>query len=183
METWEIEFLKAMKGLTIMYGKECPRELLALYEKVLKPLTVEQLVMAVALWIEDPKHVWFPLPAQLKAMVIIPPDREAEAALIVDRMCSAQSSYGVDSVGTERAQNKIGEVGWAVIEAKGGWQRFWNDLQKEGVDGTIRSQLRKSVMGMMDQQKQEQINRIALPNGNPSRSLGSLGIKLPELPK
>ncbi len=171
MNQWAIEFTKAMKGLTVMYGKQCTPEMLELYETILRPLTVEQLVLAVRLWIEDPKHVFFPLPAQLKSMVVIKMDPENEAAMVVEQICYAQASYGTDSIGMERARKKIGELGWSLIEMKGGWNRFWHELQ-EGVDGTIKSQLRKALIGLMDQKKQGDVNKLAL---------GDFGLKLPTL--
>lgn len=149
MDQWEIEFLKAMKGLSLLYGKTMIPELLEIYRMVLKPLSVEEFILAISRWVEDPSHVFFPLPAQLKAMVDTPIS-EGEASLIAERIWTSLSRYGTDRHGTERAQDFINsEFGWAIVENSGGWESISRSVRSLDDGPILKAQWRKSIFELM----------------------------------
>lgn len=164
MNLWEIEFLKAMRGLSLMYGKECPREILDLYRTILHDLSVEQLIEAVALWIEDPKHVFFPLPAQLKEMVQPRTDTVGDAALIADRLWTALCRYSSDVEGEKKAKAFINsESGWGVVENQGGWSSFLrtNNISEADVT-TLKAQWRTAIQAVPSFRRQKSPGLVRL---------------------
>lgn len=174
MDRWEIEFLKAMRGLTILYNRACTEELLGIYRMVLKPLSVEELIKAVEIWVNDSKNVFFPLPAQLKVLVQPERDTEGEAGLIADRMWAA-CSYGTDIVGTERAKNFIGEFGWAVVQNAGSWDTFNRSVTDMEQAPSLKAQWRRSVFEMM-QKKKIGLPLVVHKLKDSSEELKSLGV-------
>lgn len=172
---WEVEFLKAMRGLTLLYNKAWSEDLAEIYRTILRPLTVPQLIRAIELWVNDPKNVFFPLPAQLKALVM-PQDTEGEAGLIAARIWKA-CSYGTDTLNETRAKNFIdSDVGWAVVQNSGGWSSFQGSVQNLSQGPILQAQWRGAILEMMQKKKrgEDLTPRLTLHN----KDLKSLGVTM-----
>ena len=168
----------ALKGLAEIYDKKITNDLMKIWNAVLQELTEEELAKGIKAYVLDPKHEFFPKPGQIYGLARPQGNKEEEAALIVDRIFFALSSYGKDSYGTRRAREKIGELGWLYIENQGGWDQFGSGVENDSVP-TLKSQARKSIMGLIQRKRSdmpmtpEQENKVI--------TLQSLGIEMKKL--
>ena len=92
----------------------------AMYSQDLMCMEPEQLAQAINTYRNDPRSDRFPLPVKLKAMVGLAVNPEDEAVQISGRILGAIASIGPYRV--QDAREAIGEIGWQVVQAEGGWQ-------------------------------------------------------------
>lgn len=104
----------------LLYYREppLPQEVFDIYIEDLAELSLEDLQVAIQIYRSNPKHFKFPLPSQLKALVQLSDDEQARDA--VARIISALGSYGGGD-NTRIARKHIGLLGWALVNATGGW--------------------------------------------------------------
>lgn len=149
------DIVTTLLGLGQIYEKRITDELVQIWCNVLKEISPEELTTAVKAYVIDPKNVFMPKPGQIYGIARPQPDKEEEAALIVDRIFHALRSHGTDAYGTERAKDKIGEFGWNYILQVGGWHSFVGSVRSEDDVPIIKSQIRKSLMGLIQRQRND----------------------------
>jgi hypothetical protein len=168
-----------LAGLGQVYEKEITESLIQIWCALLGELTEEELNAAVKAYCLDPELSRFmPKPGQIFGLARPQIDREEEAAIVADSIFAAQRLYGADSVGTSRAQLKIGALGWEYIQAQGGWQVFWHSVTSTDEVPILKSQVRKALMGLIHRQ------RSGMATSRPALeevSLKSLGVELKTL--
>lgn len=165
------EILLAMKALAEIFPQTLTDQLVHLWCRLLSDLSDEELARGVTAFIRDPESEFFPKPGQIYGFARPQGDKEEEAALVVDRIFYALGAYGKDSLGEKRAKDKIGELGWSYVVNRGGWNSFGNDIKNDDLF-TAKSQIRKSIMGFMQRERNDKTMLV---------NLRSLGISMKEL--
>jgi hypothetical protein len=167
-----------LKGLTEIYDKVVSDELIEIWVSILKDLTPEELAKGVHAYVIG-NHPFFPKPGQIYVLARPQIDTDQEASLIADRIFSSIRSYGTDPLGTERARNKIGELGWQYIQNEAGWDSFSRSIKSEDDIPILKAQVRRSLMGLIERKKKDIDQPVAI--GEPVRTLESLGIQMKQL--
>lgn len=116
----QAEIMKLVAALGEYYDKPLTPGQVAMYSQDLMVLEPEQLAQAINTYRNDPRNDRFPLPVKLKAMVGLAINPEDEAIQIAGRILSAIASIG--PYRGQDAREAIGEIGWQVVQAEGGWQ-------------------------------------------------------------
>ena len=112
-----------------------------------------------------------------------PVSAEAEAAEVADRIAAAIERDGYTN--TERARERIGELGWAVVEQCGGWAVVCRQVETYEQLATYRAQWRRSALGLRERALKGRLGeRPALPAplrrpGGPVSAGALLGSVLP----
>ncbi len=175
------EIGKVYTGFCALYGKDFNADALSIWVQVLSDLTVPELRMAVQYYAKDPSLCkFFPQPGQLYGLAKPREDKEEQASCIVDNIFQALRSYGTDKYNESRAKLKIGPIGWKWIEQQGGWQVWARTVTDEDMVPTLRSQARKSVMGLIQVQNNLEITGKQV---EPDKTLSDLGVTMKELCK
>lgn len=170
-----------MLGLSKIYDYTLSDPLIEIWNRVLRDLSKAELEFAVDEYVRGGSP-FFPKPGQIYQLVR--PNQkienaEADAQIIVEKIYSVQASVGTDAEGCAKARERIGEAGWEYIKLVGGWYVFWMRCQTEGVDSTIKSQTRKALLGLMNQQKQTEV-RTQIEFKNLAQQIGLKMQSIPE---
>jgi hypothetical protein len=173
------EILKAYTGFCQLYGRDFSKDGLSIWVSVLGDLSIDQLRMAVQFYAKDPElSRFFPQPGQLYGLANPKENKEEKASNVVDNIFQALRSYGTDKYNENRAKLKIGPIGWKWIEQQGGWQVWVPTVTSEEMVPTLKSQARKSIMGLIQTETNLQITGQAR-----TQTLNDLGVKMKELCK
>lgn len=116
----QAEIMKLVSALGEYYRVPLTPGQVAMYSQDLMALEPEQLAQAINTYRNDPRNDRFPLPVKLKAMVGLAINPEDEAVQISGRILGAIAAIG--PYRSQDAREAIGEVGWQVVQAEGGWQ-------------------------------------------------------------
>ena len=116
----QAEIMKLVSALGEYYRVPLTPGQVAMYSQDLMCMEPEQLAQAINTYRNDPRSDRFPLPVKLKAMVGLAVNPEDEAVQISGRILGAIASIGPYRV--QDAREAIGEIGWQVVQAEGGWQ-------------------------------------------------------------
>lgn len=146
--------------LADLCGKELSRDLVALYDQLLKDLGYDKLCQALENIIatrgdRDP----FPSPATIRGRLQPTADDDGLAIDAATRIAGAISKFGYCNPAD--AQEFIGELGWAVVEREGGWAKICERVTTNQIP-SLKAQWRdlaKSLMGRA---------RLGLPTQAPS---------------
>jgi hypothetical protein len=169
------DIVAAVLGFGIVFDRSIPDELVQIWINTLNELSPGEIAFATKAYLLDPKLCQsFPKPGQIFSLARPTENKEEQAALIVDRIIYAARSYGKDEFNKNRAKIKIGPIGWQFIEHQGGWDNFLKGLISEEDVLILKSQARKSIMGIMDQEKNA-------ANKEKIVTLESLGVKMKEI--
>lgn len=117
--SYENEIARILTLLGKYYGKQLDPDQIEMYVEDLIDLPPEPLARAVKLYRNNPKNAFFPLPSQLRAMVLPPETPEDSAREAAGRIVAAISTVG--PYDHERAKNYIGQLGWEIVKRQGGW--------------------------------------------------------------
>jgi hypothetical protein len=164
-----------LHGLARIFDQVVDAQLTAIWLTVLGELSDEELVAAVKLYCIDAESKFFPKPGQIYRLARPEFDTKEEAAIIADNIFAALRAYGTDSVGTERARLKIGEIGWNWIANSGGWDTFVNRGIEEEQVPVLQSQCRLAILGFLFKRKYD---KESLQNETKVRSLKDFGLTI-----
>lgn len=108
------------------YGRPQKKEVIAMMVSDLEDLSTALVLKAYDDYRKDPKNRTMPLPAQIRA--IIKPSVEPDQASreILAKILEAQDRFGY--TWPQQAKEFIGEIGWSLIRAYGGWENFCQGL-------------------------------------------------------
>jgi hypothetical protein len=171
------DILLALKVLSVSYNKVIDDDTYLVWEAVLRDLTPLEIDKAVMAYSRDPENSFFPPPGKIYGLARPQGDKEEEASLIADRIFAALRAYGTDTLGTDRAHMKIGDLGWTYIENQGGWPTFVGSVRSDDDVPILKAQCRRSIMGLI-QRKRSDIP--LLPDTQPV-TLKSLGLEMRQL--
>jgi hypothetical protein len=176
----ENEIMVTLRGLGTIYDKEISEDLLQIWCSVLQGVTSEELTRAVRVYVTAAENVFFPKPGQIHAIAKGIVDLESEAVQITDSIFYCLRSYGPDPLGIDRTKKKIGEIGWLYIQSIGGWEAFVISVRSEDDVPIIKSQVRKSIMGLLQRKRSGFPDRIH-EKLEAVEAFKRLGIKMKEL--
>lgn len=154
---------KAMAAFAKMYGRDLDQDTLSLILDKLADLSFDDFMMAIVVYSDDPRNKTFPVPAQLKAIVLQRKDPRTEAIEASARIVSAVSSCGWTNPNS--AKQYIGELGWRCVQMIGGWQYVCENLGVNINVSTFQAQMRD------------------LAEASFTRSANGFGDQPPELPE
>lgn len=169
------EIMKLIAALGEYYDKALTPTQLAMYADDLKMLEPEQLGQAIVTYRNDPRNHFFPLPVKLKSMIGLALNPDDEAVQISGRILSAIASIGPYQ--SEKAREAIGDVGWQVVQAEGGWQMIC-EVQTDDIP-IRKAQWRNLAKSFCERQMRSSVPQLPDPGGS---SISLLGI-LKEMPK
>ena len=136
---------KAIVLTAAYYGREISEAVLKMYIKDLSDLDETKCILAYDAWRKKPENKTFPLPAQIREMLnpTISLTNEQIAADIAGRIVGAVSKFGYSN--PKEAREFIGDVGWIVVELRGGWNFICRNLGLSLNPSTFEAQARKQV--------------------------------------
>lgn len=155
------EVANTLLYLSEIYSKEFSKQAFTFMLDSIEHLPAEKILLALKKYVRDPSSKFFPMPGQIIAMVEDKPNDRDVAVNVVNRIIEAQSKHGWNN--PEKAREHVGEIGWLVVKANGGWQQMCESTSND--DLTIhRAQWRDSAMSIMAQARQGTLNQApALP--------------------
>ena len=131
--------IEILEGLAIYYRAQITPTQFAMYAEDLAHLTPEQLIHACREYRKNPAHKFFPLPAELMA-IVKPIETELDLGQeVASKVIGAVSKFG--SYRGEEARTWIGEIGWECAKRMGGWVTICAELTEEN-KGTFFAQIR-----------------------------------------
>lgn len=116
------EFAERLVALAnVIPGYVLAKETMAMYEKLLVPkLGWDRLCKALEkILLERKARDPFPTPSDILAMFNPESDPETRAILASNLIAEAIAKDG--HTNPDRARNRMGELGWAVVQMEGGW--------------------------------------------------------------
>lgn len=146
MKQQEIKELKEyLTHLSAYYQRPVPDMVLKMYVEDLQDLPFNQVRQSYERYRRDPKNRTMPLPAQIRGMLEPQAEPETLARETVARIIQAQDRFGY--TWPKEAREFIGEVGWSVVTAYGGWENFCQGLGVHFSVDTFSAQARELLKG------------------------------------
>lgn len=103
----------------------------------------------------------FPYPSDIREKVLPEINADDDAVDCANLIISAIGSCGYTNPG--RAREKIGELGWAVVDRMGGWKHLCETLSLEN-ETTYRAQIRSYVLTVRKRALRDELDEVpALP--------------------
>lgn len=128
-----------------MYGKELQPGTLRIMLDAVVDLDPDRVLAELRRWVQESRRMTFPLPGELRHMIIPQVDPDAMAREIAGRCVDAIKRFGWPQ--PENAREYIGEHGWTAIEHSGGWMHFCRE-HGVGIDpGIFSAQARETIKG------------------------------------
>lgn len=140
--------VKEAIALTFAYynpGKALDDAVLLMYAEDLGDLNPADVLAAYAVYRRNPKNRAFPLPAQIRE-VILPQDyisAEQKAAEIAGRICGAVPKFGWCN--GKDAEAFIGPIGWQIVQRQGGWTHLCENLGTNINPSAFQAQVRQQL--------------------------------------
>ncbi len=177
-------------GLASMYGREITKPALTIMLNAVEDLPYAKVLSALEDWSREPNHKSHPLPGDIRAKInptVEDRDVAVELARKIDRCAlkfgsyweqgyfSGEGTYWNDILGGTHwsfeaaVKASIGEIGWSVVVARGGWANIVRSAD-EMDEGQFIAQLRDQVQSTLA------MSRAGV-------DLARLGLPTPENPK
>lgn len=159
---------ESLIALATIAGKELNEISLKAFVGALSDLDQQAVVAALNDWIRTSKG--FPYPADIRAKVMPEIDLIDNALDIANTILTAIGKDG--HTNPERAKERIGELGWAVVERMGGWKHLCEAVTFEN-EGMFRAQIRDYAQTVSKKAKRGELNEMpSLPSsGNEIKNL------------
>lgn len=175
-------FLLRMKGLADMVpGFLLSKELLTIYDMQLAPLGYENVCRALDEIIctrgsRDP----FPSVAEIRHKIMPVVDDETQAIEIAGRIAEAVVKDG--HVNLTRAKERIGELGWQVVQMSGGWLEVCS-LESARDLNIAKAQWRKDALAVLARRKAGGRPELPPPTGQGApKRIADIMARLPDMP-
>lgn len=123
------------------YNKPVDRDMISMMVDDLSEFDFEKIMVAYKTFRLSPENKFFPLPAQIISIVKPTPSSELLSREIASRITGAVTKFGYSN--TLLAKEFIGELGWKVVERKGGWSYICENLGLSLDPGTFEAQARE----------------------------------------
>ena len=129
----------------------------------LSDLSFDAVETSINQWRRDPKCKGFPMPSDIRARIL--PNTESPedvgriiAAKILER--TRLDGY----TNADRAKERIGELGWLVVQRMGGWQKLCEDIGPHN-ENTFHSRLRDLAVSLYKSAERGHLNLVhQVPN-------------------
>lgn len=143
MKTHRELIAEILCGLAEYYDKKLTAGQIAMYVEDLSSLDPHRLFEAVQTYRLDPENNRFPLPSKLRSMLSASPADEGRESAA--KIVSAVFKYGWNN--PHPARTYIGETGWAVVQAQGGWLAVCETLTFQN-QGMLQAQWRELAISL-----------------------------------
>jgi hypothetical protein len=145
------EETKQLAGLWAMYAAyyrvRIEDAVLRMYAEDLSDLTLSEARAALEAYRKNPKNRQLPMPSQIRDVLRPELDTESLAREIAARIGGAVTKYGWCN--GEAARAFIGEVGWSIIERRGGWSQLCQNhgisIDPTAFEAQVREQAKASI--------------------------------------
>ena len=134
-------------GTAEYYGRQLSETVLTMYAEDLADLEPALVCQAYTQYRRNPKNKTFPLPAQIREIVV--PDEfvssEAKAREIAARIVGAIPKFGWNN--SREAESYIGLDGWELVRRAGGWRYLCENVGVAINPSTLQAQMRDQLEG------------------------------------
>lgn len=174
-----IQTIKALVLKNAMfYGETLTDAVIAMHAEALSDLPVDQIATAYSALTRKARVRRMPLPAEVRDLIQPQEDRERDDAdasrVVAGKIPAAISKYG--SYNSDAAKEYIGELGWEVVQAQGGWQVLCMNTNPEALP-ILQAQWRELALSLLRRARMGKLNeKPSLPT-----AIVEL-IKLPQMP-
>jgi len=164
-----------------MYGKDLTRQALVLMLDSINDLDPVKVYDVFKQWVNEKKTNSYPLPADIRALVMPSLDPLDKSRLAASRVIEAVNKFGYTS--PFEAREFIGELGWQAINNFGGWDYVCGNLGHVIDVTTFNAQIRDICVSVLKSQTTGQLNQpIAIDSPKENKIL-DLTTKLVESKK
>ena len=146
--------------MSAYYGQKFEDPIILMYTEDLADLPVSEIARVMNELRRDPKITRFPLPAMIRDRLTPAVTPENEALEAISRVIAAVSNIGPYQI--EKARAAIGELGWEVVKAEGGWENVCQNLTEDNI-GMLRAQWKSIALAKMARAKAGLIDGPSLP--------------------
>lgn len=161
------------------YGLEMRPQVLAMYAEDLADLPPQAVLDAYKAYRRDPANKTPPLPAQIRKMLTPSANNKQIAQEIAQRCFGAIRKFGYTK--PKEAKAYIGDVGWKLIETRGGWTFHCQNTMESDVP-ILTAQFRDSLTSYVEQgaiDDSEYFNKAQIEfDNNKQQSINALVEKL-----
>ena len=119
------EITELKKGIILTaqyYGRELKDAVIGMMADDLSDLDFQKVSAAFLSYRRNPKNKFFPLPAQIRELVLPEVTAQAQARNEIDNIKKAIRDYGYSN--STEARLFLGPVAWAIVQGNGGWLRI-----------------------------------------------------------
>jgi hypothetical protein len=158
------------------YGLDMRADVLAMYAEDLADLPPQAVLDAYKAYRRDPANIKPPLPAQIRRMLNPEANNKQHAQEIAQRCFGAIRKFGYTK--PQQAKEYIGELGWRLIERRGGWFSHCQNTMESDIP-ILTAQFRDSLTSYVEQgerQDSEYFNKARIEFNETTKLL-------PEMPK
>lgn len=110
------KFAVLLNGLANFTGKKIPEPMLAIYDSVAQSIGYDNASAAIQKFMCDGR---LPTPGELSKLVNGEGDEKCESTVIAGKIWGSVARFGYHNA--KGAQEYLGPVAWAAVEAYGGW--------------------------------------------------------------
>lgn len=141
-----------LRNLALLKNKDVTDQVLELYTEILsRSFGLEESMSAIQYFMLNEK--WFPDISEIIKKIQFPNGEDGEAREEVEKIFEAFFEFGYKRA--TKARESLGEDLWEVVEKRGGWLKFYNEINTTNNLSTIRAQLRELIKSKR-RRKQEQ---------------------------
>ncbi len=155
------------------YNRTLSEVVLAMYCEDLAETPSEKVVAAYHAWRKNPANTYFPLPSQILGMINPQIDENHVAREIAARINGAAVKFGYTN--PEKAREFIGEIGWAIIDRRGGWNYLCSNLGTTIDPTTFEAQIREQAKATVKYGDDGMSQAIAIAGGSQRERMQSIG--------
>jgi len=142
------ELSKIIKSLGSLYNKNLDINSIEMMINLLNKYDFEKVKLAYENYLSGPKGNFFPMPNQIIEILNPSLSNDAKANQIARMIPEAISKFGWNN--PSEAKEYIGEIGWHIVQSKGGWLDVCNFHGSDWDVGTFHAQARDSAKAIIE---------------------------------
>lgn len=174
-----------LEAMSVYYSKQLNPHALSMMVSDLEDLPPELVLLAIKKYRQDPRNKTFPLPAQIREVILPKTDDRSVSIELSRKILKALNKHGwcwsngyfengkpyfEDDKGNkfdnfkDAVVSELGELGWHVIESRGGWSNL-SKMANEQDEGIYNAQLRDQIESIIRNKKAGiDVSRMPLPS-------------------
>lgn len=134
--------------IAMLYEKELPAHFLNKMIDEIKDLSADNVLKALKAFRTNNKNKTWPRPSDIRALINPSLSVETQANQIARMIPEAISKFGWPN--PDEAKAYIGEIGWQIVQSKGGWVDVCNYHGNEWDVGTFHAQARDTAKSIIE---------------------------------
>lgn len=112
--------------VSALYQRDIPRQTLGLILDAVNDLPAGQVLEHLKLWVNNPRNRNYPLPGEIRALVLNQIDPKDVAREVATSIVHAISKFGYNN--SSSAEHSLGPKAWRIVERFGGWNYLCENL-------------------------------------------------------